>query len=152
MSSMKRKQDETENGEDEAEAKRRAVSYDICPICLAPLASFTTLATPNICNHIFCLDCLEEWSNNVNTCPSDRMVYTELLVRRAATFEIIRRVPIENRVEQRRAEYEQDLTFCERCRQSDREDRMLLCDGCDRGFHCNTFEKTCDLQNYIIYC
>lgn len=28
-----------------------------------------------------------------------------------------------------------DPTFCEVCHQSDREDRMLLCDGCDRGYH-----------------
>jgi len=28
-----------------------------------------------------------------------------------------------------------DQTFCEICHQSDREDRMLLCDGCDRGYH-----------------
>lgn len=28
-----------------------------------------------------------------------------------------------------------DPTFCEICHQSDREDRMLLCDGCDRGYH-----------------
>jgi len=29
-----------------------------------------------------------------------------------------------------------DVTLCEICRRSDREDRMLLCDGCDHGFHC----------------
>jgi len=28
-----------------------------------------------------------------------------------------------------------DPTFCEICHQSDREDRMLLCDDCDRGYH-----------------
>lgn len=28
-----------------------------------------------------------------------------------------------------------DPTFCEVCHQSDREDRMLLCDNCDRGYH-----------------
>lgn len=28
-----------------------------------------------------------------------------------------------------------DLTFCEVCHQCNREDRMLLCDGCDRGYH-----------------
>lgn len=28
-----------------------------------------------------------------------------------------------------------DLTFCEVCHQSNREDRMLLCDGCDCGYH-----------------
>lgn len=28
-----------------------------------------------------------------------------------------------------------DPTFCEVCHLSDREDRMLLCDGCDCGYH-----------------
>lgn len=28
------------------------------------------------------------------------------------------------------------MTNCEVCGRSDREDRMLLCDGCDRGYHC----------------
>ena len=29
-----------------------------------------------------------------------------------------------------------DVTNCEVCGRHDREDRMLLCDGCDKGFHC----------------
>ncbi len=28
---------------------------------------------------------------------------------------------------------EEDNTYCEVCGQADREDRMLLCDGCDLG-------------------
>lgn len=30
---------------------------------------------------------------------------------------------------------QEDPTYCEICRLCDREDRMLLCDGCDSGFH-----------------
>lgn len=29
----------------------------------------------------------------------------------------------------------EDQTFCEVCNQANREDRMLLCDGCDLGYH-----------------
>lgn len=29
----------------------------------------------------------------------------------------------------------EDTIFCLVCGEFDREDRMLLCDGCDRGFH-----------------
>ncbi|KAG1663201.1 PHD and RING finger domain-containing protein 1 [Nymphon striatum] len=29
------------------------------------------------------------------------------------------------------------LTVCEVCGQGDREDQLLLCDGCDRGYHCD---------------
>lgn len=30
---------------------------------------------------------------------------------------------------------QEDPTFCEICHLSDREDRLLLCDGCDSGYH-----------------
>lgn len=30
---------------------------------------------------------------------------------------------------------QEDPTYCEVCRECDREDRMLLCDGCDLGYH-----------------
>lgn len=33
-------------------------------------------------------------------------------------------------------EEEEDTTACEVCSQSDREDRLLLCDGCDLAYHC----------------
>ncbi len=29
-----------------------------------------------------------------------------------------------------------DLTYCEQCGRADREDRLLLCDACDLGYHC----------------
>lgn len=31
---------------------------------------------------------------------------------------------------------DEDLTYCEICGRCDREDRLLLCDGCDFGYHC----------------
>lgn len=49
-------------------------------------------------------------------------------------FQIIKHVPVEivPRIEN---QAQDDPTFCEVCHQSDREDRMLLCDNCDRGYH-----------------
>ena len=41
---------------------KRVCNYDICPICLCPLSSQKIFATPDSCDHIYCLDCLEEWS------------------------------------------------------------------------------------------
>jgi PHD and RING finger domain-containing protein 1 len=35
--------------------------------------------------------------------------------------------------EEEEVEEEEDPTFCEVCGRSDREDRLLLCDGCDAG-------------------
>ena len=49
-------------------------------------------------------------------------------------FQIVKHIPVEVKptVEDTIVE---DPTFCEICHQSDREDRMLLCDGCDSGYH-----------------
>lgn len=37
--------------------------------------------------------------------------------------------------QQQEVEILEDPTYCEICGSCDREDRMLLCDGCDLGFH-----------------
>lgn len=36
-------------------------------------------------------------------------------------------------MEQDDPDVEEDPIFCEACGRSDREDRLLLCDGCDLG-------------------
>ena len=38
----------------------------------------------------------------------------------------------------------EDLTYCEVCGQGNREDRLLLCDGCDLGYHCECLEPPLD--------
>ncbi|KFV09969.1 PHD and RING finger domain-containing protein 1, partial [Pterocles gutturalis] len=43
-------------------------------------------------------------------------------------------IPVENTKAQGN-DGEDDPTFCEVCGRSDREDRLLLCDGCDAGYH-----------------
>ncbi|KFW95450.1 PHD and RING finger domain-containing protein 1, partial [Phalacrocorax carbo] len=43
-------------------------------------------------------------------------------------------IPVENAKTQGN-DGEDDPTFCEVCGRSDREDRLLLCDGCDAGYH-----------------
>lgn len=44
-------------------------------------------------------------------------------------------IPVENARAGEEEEEEEDPTFCEVCGRSDREDRLLLCDGCDAGYH-----------------
>ncbi|XP_053986194.1 uncharacterized protein LOC128880293 [Hylaeus volcanicus] len=104
-----------------------------CPICLLPFRK-QQLGTPSSCEHCFCLECLMEWSKNINTCPVDRQTFTAIHVRDALGGQITRHVPVDvtPRVEDEPLE---DPTFCEVCHLSDREDRMLLCDGCDCGYH-----------------
>ncbi|XP_068981260.1 uncharacterized protein [Bombus flavifrons] len=114
---------DTDNNDDQVEK---------CPICLLPFKR-QELGTPSSCEHCFCLECLIEWSKNINTCPVDRQTFTIINVRDKLGGQIIRCIPVE--VASSEEEKLDDLTFCEVCHQSNREDRMLLCDGCDRGYH-----------------
>ncbi|XP_063995960.1 uncharacterized protein LOC135173177 [Diachasmimorpha longicaudata] len=104
-----------------------------CPICLLPFKK-QQVATPATCDHCFCLLCLTEWSKNVNTCPVDRQPFTFINVRFHRHGKIVQKIPVEpkNATEEH---IQEDPTFCEVCQECDREDRMLLCDGCDLGFH-----------------
>ncbi|XP_016333354.1 PHD and RING finger domain-containing protein 1-like, partial [Sinocyclocheilus anshuiensis] len=52
-----------------------------CPICLNSFHE-QPVATPESCEHYFCLDCILEWSNNANSCPVDRIVFNNILLRK----------------------------------------------------------------------
>ncbi|RXN11414.1 PHD and RING finger domain-containing 1 isoform X2 [Labeo rohita] len=79
-----------------------------CPICLNSFHE-QPVATPESCEHYFCLDCILEWSN------------------------IAVKKPVKPGEEQ--VDVDLDQTSCEVCGGRDREDRLLLCDGCDAGYH-----------------
>ncbi|KAM6159442.1 PHD and RING finger domain-containing protein 1 [Rhynchocyon petersi] len=103
-----------------------------CPICLNAFRD-QAVGTPETCAHYFCLDCIMEWSKNANSCPVDRTVFKCICVRARFGGKTVRKIPVENT---RAPETEEDdPTFCEVCGRSDREDRLLLCDGCDAGYH-----------------
>uniref|UniRef100_A0A673N1S5 PHD and RING finger domain-containing protein 1-like n=1 Tax=Sinocyclocheilus rhinocerous TaxID=307959 RepID=A0A673N1S5_9TELE len=88
-----------------------------CPICLNSFHE-QPVATPESCEHYFCLDCILEWSNHYN-----------------ATFDAI--IPVKKPVKptEELVDVDLDQTSCEVCGGQDREDRLLLCDGCDDGYH-----------------
>ncbi|RZF48422.1 hypothetical protein LSTR_LSTR011375 [Laodelphax striatellus] len=103
-----------------------------CPICLRKLTTQET-GTPESCDHSFCLTCLQEWAKNVNTCPVDRQQFSKILVRKTGSDKILRYIQVEN-VEPVE-DIVDDPTACEICGASDREDRLMLCDACNRGYH-----------------
>uniref|UniRef100_A0A8C6I9C7 PHD and RING finger domain-containing protein 1 n=1 Tax=Mus spicilegus TaxID=10103 RepID=A0A8C6I9C7_MUSSI len=111
------------NSDDDAES---------CPICLNAFRD-QAVGTPETCAHYFCLDCIIEWSRNANSCPVDRTVFKCICIRAQFNGKILKKIPVEN-TKACEAE-EEDPTFCEVCGRSDREDRLLLCDGCDAGYH-----------------
>ena len=51
-----------------------------CPICLLSFRN-QEVASPAVCDHCFCFECLTEWSKNVNTCPVDRQSFTLMNVK-----------------------------------------------------------------------
>ncbi|XP_068964024.1 PHD and RING finger domain-containing protein 1 isoform X1 [Petaurus breviceps papuanus] len=105
-----------------------------CPICLNVFRG-QVLGTPDSCAHYFCLDCIVEWSKNAKSCPVDRILFKWICIRARLGGEILKKVPAEGPKAPRQEEDEEDPTFCEVCGRSDREDRLLLCDGCDAGYH-----------------
>ncbi|XP_077787959.1 PHD and RING finger domain-containing protein 1 isoform X3 [Podarcis muralis] len=120
--------EEDEEGEDED-----LEDAENCPICLNTFRD-QAVGTPENCTHYFCLDCIVEWSKNANSCPVDRKLFKSICVRVRLGGEILKKVPVEN-AKSEEDNLEEDPTFCEVCGRSDREDRLLLCDGCDHGYH-----------------
>ncbi|NXP22109.1 PHRF1 protein, partial [Scytalopus superciliaris] len=104
-----------------------------CPICLNTFRD-QAVGTPENCSHYFCLDCIVEWSKNANSCPVDRILFKYISIRAHFGGKILKKIPVENTKTQD-SDGEDDPTFCEVCGRSDREDRLLLCDGCDAGYH-----------------
>uniref|UniRef100_A0A8C5TJ40 PHD and ring finger domains 1 n=1 Tax=Malurus cyaneus samueli TaxID=2593467 RepID=A0A8C5TJ40_9PASS len=104
-----------------------------CPICLNTFRD-QAVGTPENCSHYFCLDCIVEWSKNANSCPVDRILFKYINIRARFGGKILKKIPVENTKTQG-TDGEDDPTFCEVCGRSDREDRLLLCDGCDAGYH-----------------
>lgn len=105
-----------------------------CPICLHAFRE-QEIGTPSVCEHSFCAPCIEEWSSNVQTCPIDRKPFTMIRIRSRYTDGVfVRESNVKAKSCNEKVE-EIEFTHCEICNRSDREDIMLLCDGCDSGYH-----------------
>lgn len=109
-----------------------------CPICLLTFKQ-QEVGSPESCDHSFCVECIQEWSKNINTCPVDRQPFNLILVRKHYDGKIIGQIPVEVPQPQNE-EVVEDPTYCEICGRCDREDCMLLCDGCDLGYHLECLE------------
>jgi hypothetical protein len=107
-----------------------------CPICLASFAA-QEIGTPDSCDHLFCVRCLEEWSATSNTCPLDREQFNVILVRQYPDREVTRRIFLRPRWHEIGHEdlLQPDLLFCVICFNSDVEDTTLFCFGCGLFYH-----------------
>lgn len=108
-----------------------------CPICLHTFRE-QEIGTPDICDHAFCAPCIEEWSKNVQTCPIDRKEFSHIAVTtKYENGRSVRKIQVIAQSTVLDIPDDEDLTHCEVCTNTDREDCMLLCDGCNRGYHMN---------------
>ncbi|CAK6960028.1 PHD and RING finger domain-containing protein 1 [Scomber scombrus] len=108
-----------------------------CPICLNSFNS-QPVATPETCEHYFCLDCILEWATNANSCPVDRISFNSIYLRKCYGGKVRKIITVQKPVKEGQEEtidLDLEQTSCEVCGGSDREDRLLLCDGCDAGYH-----------------
>ncbi|KAL6107003.1 phrf1 [Pungitius sinensis] len=108
-----------------------------CPICLNSFSS-QPVATPESCEHYFCLDCILAWAKNANSCPVDRIAFNSIYLRKCYGGKVKKMITVQKPVKEGLEEIidvDLEQTSCEVCRGSDREDRLLLCDGCDAGYH-----------------
>ncbi|XP_037070354.1 splicing factor, arginine/serine-rich 19-like [Pollicipes pollicipes] len=69
---------------------------DVCPICLHSLRG-REVASPDVCQHMFCLHHILQWSKVVTLCPVDRRAFSALLVRRSVGGAVIGTVPVRQR-------------------------------------------------------
>ncbi|XP_017278545.1 PHD and RING finger domain-containing protein 1 isoform X2 [Kryptolebias marmoratus] len=108
-----------------------------CPICLNSFSS-QPVATPENCEHYFCFDCILEWAKNANSCPVDRIAFNSIYLRKCYGGKVKKMITVQKPVkagQEETVDLDLEQTNCEVCGGSDREDRLLLCDGCDAGYH-----------------
>ncbi|XP_075146934.1 uncharacterized protein LOC142221205 [Haematobia irritans] len=111
-----------------------------CPICLFTFRQ-QEIGSPSSCQHIFCVNCIEAWSKNVQTCPIDRLEFDRIIVRESyENRRVVREINVDPNAAKElilddELEDVEDVTNCEICGRPDREDVMLLCDQCNQGYH-----------------
>ncbi|KAF2350689.1 Zinc finger RING-type [Trinorchestia longiramus] len=122
------------DSEAESPTEGRSSPYtDPCAICLGTLCG--PIGTPENCSHCFCLDCILEWAKTNNSCPQDRLNFVKVLVRKRLGGPVVRTEEVSEVQPHDIPHEDEDITCCEVCRRGDREAELLLCDGCDLGYH-----------------
>ncbi|EMR11785.1 hypothetical protein PNEG_00212 [Pneumocystis murina B123] len=103
--------------------------------CLKPRK--TDIAYLGNCRHFFHYYCIELWVKIANTCPVCRYCFDYISLSRFLGGPIFAHHPVEKRVKSVDFEAlnEEDICRCIICGSCEDEQVLLLCDGCDDGYH-----------------
>ncbi|TRY79945.1 hypothetical protein TCAL_06007 [Tigriopus californicus] len=111
---------------------------ECCSICLLKLKG-QEIGVPDACEHRYCAECLIEWSENVSTCPIDRRNMRRIQIWQAGqkvrVHKVQKRSTVELTPQDVAGNYFDDTCFCEFCGSGENAHTLLLCDGCDLGYH-----------------
>lgn len=111
------------------------VDADKCYICLSFFREQTVASLDN-CPHVFCLECILQWSQTANTCPVDRISFTFIHPGGNIQKKIkVRTHKKDDDEEEEEEEERSSAVICEECGRSDRRHRLLVCIHCDSGYH-----------------
>ena len=144
-----RPHDASVGGEDDA---ARVIYGEVCAICRDDV---TRRGRIDACDHLFCLPCIKRWANIETKCPLCKarfsFIQPEDLVppdpdarpsTRGAQRAELKRVylPHKDQVYEGDGELPDGVdieeVLCGRCGDGGDEDKLMLCDGCDQGYHC----------------
>ncbi|KAI5705765.1 hypothetical protein M8J75_001521 [Diaphorina citri] len=108
-----------------------------CAICLSSLAN-RIAAQISGCSHEFHNTCILKWSERTNTCPIDRLKFNKITVKNKEG-KIVKVTEIDDKnaatADDEEQAFPDEAINCVICGSPDNEDVLLLCDGCNRGFH-----------------
>lgn len=104
---------------------KTAERLDCCSICYQPFRRGVPWTKLPSCGHRFHVPCIQTWVEVQNTCPTCRVRITKVRKQHVPDRSLATLLP--------NAAYE--ALVCTACGSGADEGRLLLCDGCDRGWH-----------------
>ena len=113
---------------------RSSIACEDCAICFSKL-EHPIGRLPSVCRHAFCLDCIVKWSERSNNCPLCKAKFGMIVSGSDDTAEIIDVKTPKKDAEQVAVDDFFEGLVCQVCCEGGEDSRMLLCDGCDLGFH-----------------
>ncbi|GIY30750.1 PHD and RING finger domain-containing protein 1 [Caerostris darwini] len=67
-----------------------------CSVCLEYFKG-QDLGNPECCEHVFCFECINLWSEVRNSCPIDRCAFDFIYVKKTPTGEILKKVKVDTK-------------------------------------------------------